>query len=88
MFAGQVHEPAISLAEKLLENLRNPRLKRVFYSDNGSTGMEVATKMALTAACQRYKWDVPNGEVGILGLRGSYHGDTVGAMDIGLISHR
>jgi dethiobiotin synthetase/adenosylmethionine--8-amino-7-oxononanoate aminotransferase len=81
MFAGQIHEPAIALAENLLQNLQNPRLKRVFYSDNGSTGMEVATKMALSATCQRYKWDVSNGEIGILGLKGSYHGDTIGAMD-------
>jgi dethiobiotin synthetase/adenosylmethionine--8-amino-7-oxononanoate aminotransferase len=81
MFAGAVHEPALILAENLLKNLANPRLGKVFYSDNGSTGMEVATKMALTAACERYKWDVPKSEVGILGLKGSYHGDTVGAMD-------
>ena len=43
--------------------------------------MEVAAKMALTAACERYKWDVPKGDVGILGLKGSYHGDTIGTMD-------
>lgn len=81
MFAGAVHEPALLLAENLLKNLANPRLGKVFYSDNGSTGMEVATKMALTAAFDRYKWDVPKSEVGVLGLKGSYHGDTVGAMD-------
>ena len=82
MFAGAVHSPALMLASKLLANMGNPRLAKVFYSDNGSTGMEVATKMALTAACERYGWkDVPRGEVGVLGLRGSYHGDTVGAMD-------
>jgi bifunctional dethiobiotin synthetase / adenosylmethionine---8-amino-7-oxononanoate aminotransferase len=81
MFAGAVHEPALALAQNLLTNLQNPRLGKVFYSDNGSTGMEVAIKMALTAACERYKWDVPKGDVGVLGLKGSYHGDTVGAMD-------
>jgi dethiobiotin synthetase/adenosylmethionine--8-amino-7-oxononanoate aminotransferase len=81
MFAGAVHEPAIELASSLLRNLQNPRLNKVFYSDNGSTGMEVATKMALTASFDRYKWDVPKSEVGILGLKGSYHGDTIGAMD-------
>jgi dethiobiotin synthetase/adenosylmethionine--8-amino-7-oxononanoate aminotransferase len=81
MFAGAINEPSILLAENLLKNLKNPRLKKVFYSDNGSTGMEVATKMALTAAANRYKWDIPKGNIGILGLKGSYHGDTVGAMD-------
>jgi dethiobiotin synthetase/adenosylmethionine--8-amino-7-oxononanoate aminotransferase len=81
MFAGTIHEPALTLAEKLLKNLKNPRLGKVFYSDNGSTGMEVATKMALTASLERYKWDVPKSDVGILGLKGSYHGDTIGAMD-------
>lgn len=81
MFAGAIHEPAINLAELLLQNMKNPRLERVFYSDNGSTGMEVAVKMALTAASERYKYDLSNTEVGVLGLKGSYHGDTIGAMD-------
>lgn len=81
MFAGGIHEPAITLAELLLRHLANPRLKRVFYSDNGSTGMEVALKMALRATCTRYGWDVGRKDLGILGLRGSYHGDTIGAMD-------
>ena len=81
MFAGGIYEPAISLAELLLQHLANPRLKKVFYSDNGSTGMEVALKMALRAACVRYGWDVGRKDLGILGLKGSYHGDTIGAMD-------
>lgn len=81
MFAGGIHEPAISLAELLLKHLANPRLKKVFYSDNGSTGIEVALKMALRAACVRYGWDVGRKDLGILGLKGSYHGDTIGAMD-------
>jgi dethiobiotin synthetase/adenosylmethionine--8-amino-7-oxononanoate aminotransferase len=87
MFAGAVHEPALTLAELLIKHLENPRLKKVFYSDDGSTGMEVAVKMALTASSKRYGWDISGGksgekaEVGILGLKGSYHGDTIGAMD-------
>lgn len=81
MFAGGIHEPALSLAELLLKHLANPRLKKVFYSDNGSTGIEVALKMALRAACVRYGWDARRQVVGILGLKGSYHGDTIGAMD-------
>jgi dethiobiotin synthetase/adenosylmethionine--8-amino-7-oxononanoate aminotransferase len=83
MFAGTVHEPALSLATTLLQIVSNPRLSRVFYSDNGSTGMEVAVKMALTASSVRYGWKDEKGgkEVGVIGLKGSYHGDTIGAMD-------
>lgn len=80
MFAEAIHEPALKLAKLLLLQLRNPRLSRVFYSDNGSTGTEVAVKMALRAARLRYGWG-PREELRILGLKGSYHGDTIGAMD-------
>lgn len=82
MFAEGVHEPALSLAENLLIKLRNPRLQRVFYSDNGSTGMEVALKMGLKAACTRYGWDARERPIEIIGLQNSYHGDTIGAMDM------
>lgn len=82
MFAGTVHAPALDLATTLLSSLNNPRLTKCFFSDNGSTGMEVATKMALTATCERYGYEgEKKREVGVLGLKGSYHGDTVGAMD-------
>lgn len=80
MFAEAIHEPALKLAKILLRQLENPRLSRVFYSDNGSTGTEVAIKMALRAARLRYGWG-PREELSILGLKGSYHGDTIGAMD-------
>ena len=80
MFAETIHEPALSLAETLLQTLRNPRLRRVFYSDNGSTGCEVAVKMALRTARKRYGWDAAE-QLGVLGLKCSYHGDTTGAMD-------
>ncbi|WZH43077.1 adenosylmethionine-8-amino-7-oxononanoate aminotransferase [Fusarium acuminatum] len=80
MFAEAIHEPALALAEMLLKGAQNPRFSRVFYSDNGSTGCEVAVKMALRAARLRYGWG-PNDNVHILGLKGSYHGDTIGAMD-------
>ncbi|RDW71540.1 hypothetical protein BP6252_08103 [Coleophoma cylindrospora] len=79
MFAGAIHEPAMSLSELMLQNMHNPRLQRVFFSDNGSTGMEVATKMGLTAASQRYQH--AKHDIGVIGLKGSYHGDTIGAMD-------
>ncbi|KAI1918149.1 hypothetical protein LOZ12_002643 [Ophidiomyces ophidiicola] len=81
MFAGNVHEPALALAELLLNVGQNTRLKKVFYTDNGSTGMEVAIKMALRAASVRYGWDASKETVSIIGLKGSYHGDTIGVMD-------
>lgn len=81
MFAGNVHEPALQLAERLLQTLDNPRLQKVFYTDNGSTGMEVAVKMGLRAASVRYGWDARQDSIQILGLKGSYHGDTMGVMD-------
>lgn len=80
MFANAAHEPAVSLAETLLQNMGNSRLTKCFYTDNGSTGMEVAVKMALKAASKRYDWQ-PDDDVLILGLKGSYHGDTIGTMD-------
>lgn len=80
MFPGSIHAPALTLAEMLLKNLGNERLERVFYSDNGSTGVEVALKMALRASRLRYGWGA-NDDLGILGLKGAYHGDTIGAMD-------
>ncbi len=83
MFANAVHAPALDLCYNLLETLENTRLSRVFFTDNGSTGMEVAVKMALRASCQRYGWNKDDGEhpVGVLGVKGSYHGDTIGVMN-------
>ncbi|TQS38167.1 hypothetical protein Golomagni_01332 [Golovinomyces magnicellulatus] len=82
IFAGNIHRPALDLAETLLKNLENSRLSRVFFSDNGSTGMEVAIKMALSATSKRYGNSKANREEhGVIGLKGSYHGDTIGAMD-------
>lgn len=83
MFANAIHEPALDISYNLLSTLQNPRLSRVFFTDNGSTGMEVAVKMALRASCARYGWtkEEAEGSVGILGLQGSYHGDTIGVMN-------
>lgn len=80
MFAESIHQPAMTIAEQLLEGAQNPRFSRVFFSDNGSTGIEVALKMGLRAAKKRYGWQA-NQKLGVLGLKGSYHGDTIGAMD-------
>lgn len=81
MFAGATHAPALTLAERVLQGLANPRLKKVFYTDNGSTAAEVGIKMGLRASCKHYEWDGSSEAVGVLGLQGSYHGDTIGAMD-------
>ncbi|KAF9694523.1 hypothetical protein EKO04_007404 [Ascochyta lentis] len=81
MFAGATHEPALKLAEHLLEGLENPRLSKVFYTDDGSTATEVGIKMGVRAACKHYGWDGSKDTIGVLGLKGSYHGDTIGAMD-------
>lgn len=81
MFASAIHKPALDLAQNLLRMHENPRLKKVFFSDNGSTGVEVAVKMGLRASCQRYHWDHKADDILVLGLTNSYHGDTIGAMD-------
>ncbi|KAM5501419.1 hypothetical protein McanMca71_000151 [Microsporum canis] len=81
MFAGTIHEPALALSEQVLKTSGNPRLQKVFFTDNGSTGMEVALKMGLRVSCSRYGWDASKENIGIVGLKGSYHGDTIGVMD-------
>lgn len=84
MFAEAIHSPALELAETLLSGMANPRLSRLFYSDNGSTGTEVAVKMALRATRIRYRYSLKEWKdvgLGVLGLKGGYHGDTMGAMD-------
>lgn len=82
IFPQAVHAPALSLAKRLVRTVGRDWASKVFFSDDGSTGMEVAIKMALRAYSKRY--DVSQAErpdLGILGLKGSYHGDTIGAMD-------
>ena len=80
MAAGAIHEPGVMLASKLLELLGNPRLQRIFYSDNGSIAVEVALKMALWASAKRYGWSKAD-DIRVLALKDCYHGDTIGAMD-------
>ena len=75
VFANCTHGPAVELAERLLEVLP-PGLTRVFYSDNGSTAVEVALKLA------RQYW-LNRGESSrcrFIALHHAYHGDTVGSM--------
>jgi adenosylmethionine---8-amino-7-oxononanoate aminotransferase len=74
LFAGCTHRPAVELAERLLEVL--PRgMARVFYSDNGSTAVEVALKLA----CQYWR-NAGQDRRSFITLHHAYHGDTVGAM--------
>jgi adenosylmethionine-8-amino-7-oxononanoate aminotransferase len=74
MFAGCTHPPAVELAERLVA-LLPPGLSRVFYSDNGSTAVEVALKMAW-----QYWRNRGQQRRVLLALEHAYHGDTVGAM--------
>lgn len=77
MFAGFTHEPAIRLAENLLSILPENQAK-VFFSDNGSTSIEVAVKMAI-----QYWHNRGVSKSKIIALEGGYHGDTFGAMSVG-----
>ena len=75
MFAGCTHRPAATLAEQLVRVLP-PGLSRIFYSDNGSTAVEVALKMAL----QYWRNQGQEQRQIFITLDHAYHGDTVGAM--------
>jgi adenosylmethionine-8-amino-7-oxononanoate aminotransferase len=78
LFAGCTHEPAVLLAEHLLDCA--PRgLARVFFSDDGSTAVEVALKIVLQDWVHRAE---PERAV-FVALEGGYHGDTFGAMAVG-----
>jgi len=76
IFAGFTHEPAVELAERLLQILPGNQSK-VFYSDNGSTAVEVAIKM-----CLQYWHNQGIGRTKILAFKNAYHGDTFGAMAV------
>lgn len=77
MFGGLTHEPAVSLARKLLR-LAPPNLEHVFFADSGSVAVEAAIKMAL-----QYQQATGNkGKTRLLTVRGGYHGDTLGAMSV------
>lgn len=76
IFAGFTHEPAVQLSENLLKLLPENQ-KKVFYSDNGSTAVEVALKM-----CIQYAYHQNHQKTKILALKNAYHGDTFGAMSV------
>ena len=78
LLAGFSHVPAIELAEKLV-HLMPSELTRVFYSDNGSTSVEVALKMAYQYWVLKNKPEKNK----FIALKNSYHGDTIGAVSVG-----
>ena len=77
LFAGFTHAPAVELSEKLAA-IAPPGLTRVFFSDNGSTAVEVALKMSF----QFWKNTGKKGKEKFLSLDLAYHGDTLGAMSV------
>ena len=77
IFAGFTHDPAEQLAEKLVSKFPSG-LSRVFYSDNGSTAVEVALKMAY-----QFWINQEQKRSTFLAFEGAYHGDTFGAMSAG-----
>jgi adenosylmethionine---8-amino-7-oxononanoate aminotransferase len=77
IFAGFTHPPAEELARQLIA-ITPPELTHVFFSDSGSTSVEVALKMALG-----FWLHSGEGRRHILALEGAYHGDTIGGMSVG-----
>lgn len=82
---GLANIPSIKLAEKLIGFTDKsfadsiPRLSKVFYSDNGSTAVEVALKMAF----QYWMHKGEKGKNSFLSIENAYHGDTLGAVSVG-----
>ncbi len=76
IFAGFTHEPAVRFAEKFMPLLPGNQ-KRIFYSDNGSTAVEAAIKMAL-----QFFYNTGEKRSKIIAFRDAYHGDTFGSMSV------
>jgi len=85
---GFANEPASLLAKKLVDSARltdksrGTKLKKVFFSDDGSTALEVALKLAYQFTLRTRKTKV---KPHFLSLDGAYHGDTIGAVSLGHI---
>jgi adenosylmethionine---8-amino-7-oxononanoate aminotransferase len=78
-FLGLTHEPAIRLATELIGLLPGSQLSRVFFSDNGSTAIEAAMRMAL----QYWQQNEQQQRDLIIAFDHAYHGDTLGAASLG-----
>ena len=78
IFAGATHPKAVELAERIVNLLPKNQFHKVFFSDDGSTAIEVALKMVF-----QYWHNKNETKKRILALDGAYHGDTFGAMAIG-----
>src|SRR5688572_26149740 len=78
-FLGFTHQPAIVLAQQLIALFPRDSLTKVFYSDDGSTAVEAAIRMALQYWRQNGK---PERDL-ILSFEAAYHGDTLGAASLG-----
>jgi adenosylmethionine-8-amino-7-oxononanoate aminotransferase len=74
LFGGFTHEPVVHLAERLMAILPNNQ-KKIFYSDNGSTAVEVALKAAL-----QFFYNKGEKRTKIIAFEDAFHGDTFGAM--------
>jgi len=81
MLAGFTHQPAIELSERLVQ-ITPPGLNKVFYADNGSSGIEVALKMSFHYWLNTGQTDKKR----FITLSNSYHGETVAAMSVGDVS--
>ncbi len=80
VFSGFTHKPAIELSEALMKILPENQQK-IFFSDNGSTSVDVAIKMAL-----QYHFNKGEKRGRIVALEGGFHGDTFGAMSVSGLS--
>ena len=80
VFSGFTHKPAIELSEALMQILPKNQQK-IFFSDNGSTSVDVAIKMAL-----QYHFNQGDKRGKIIALEGGFHGDTFGAMSVSGLS--
>lgn len=79
LYAETIHKPAAELSKRIVDFVGSSTLQRVFFSDNGSSAIEVALKMAV----QYWKQTGKPARTKFMALNKSFHGDTVGAMSLG-----
>ncbi|UCE93022.1 MAG: adenosylmethionine--8-amino-7-oxononanoate transaminase [Flavobacteriaceae bacterium] len=80
VFSGFTHPPAIALSEKLMTILPS-NMSKIFFSDNGSTSVDVAIKMSL-----QYHFNKGRKKQRVVALDNAFHGDTFGAMSVSGLS--